>query len=200
MRRSARGALLALGLLTLAGPVSAADPYIVDLVRALREFGSRVGIPSFVIHDIGATYDKTFRRVWRDLEIAMDQGFGTRLGARVPTDPAWLDAQAAAMEAVMAKATGEDLDFDGPLDPSATCTEPPPWTPPPRPEGWRPTVRPWVRQLQEMLRVQGHYQDEVDGLFGPNTRAAVYRYQCAEGLPGEGLTRRTAARLGVTLP
>jgi hypothetical protein len=198
MRRPVRS--LALGLAALAAPAWAADPYVVDLVRALREWGGRIAIPVFVIHDIGHEHRKTFPRVWRDLEIAEGHGFGEGLGGPGTTDPTWLDRQARIMAARLAGIVPEVPTYVGEADLEETCVEPPLWTPPKRPKGWQPEPRAWVRELQKVLRDRGHYLEAVDGLFGPATRAAVYAYQCAEGLPGEGLTRRTAKALGVSLP
>lgn len=193
--RSRWGSALALAL-GLVGSARAADPYVVDLVRALREWGSRVGIPTFVVHDIAATHTKEFLRVWRDLGIAEGHGFGSPGVA----DAGLLDEQAALVAGALSAGEGAVTDPMARPDPDAKCTEPPAWTPPPRPRGWRPTPREWVRDLQRVLAAKGHYHEAVDGLFGPATRAAVYAYQCAEGLPGEGLTRDTAKALGVTLP
>lgn len=195
MRGSAPALGVALALALLASAAEAADPYVVDLARALREFGNRVGIPVFVIHDIGAKHHRQFLRVWRDLGIAQDHGFGSPVGEHFATDREWLDRQAAAMAAAM----GQELDAGRPGT-DAGCSQPPPWTPPRRPGGWQPTPRTWVRQLQQALKARGHYRDAVDGLFGPGTRAAVYDYQCHEGLPSEGVTRRAAAALGIALP
>jgi hypothetical protein len=43
-----------------------------------------------------------------------------------------------------------------------------------------------VRGLQQYLKMTGYYSDLVDGHFGPNTDAAVRRYQAAQGLVADG--------------
>ena len=40
-----------------------------------------------------------------------------------------------------------------------------------------------IANVQTALQQQGYYQGEVDGLLGPQTRAAVADYQRANGLP-----------------
>ena len=40
-----------------------------------------------------------------------------------------------------------------------------------------------IVSVQSALQEQGYYNDEVDGLIGPNTRAALSRYQRDHGLP-----------------
>ena len=40
-----------------------------------------------------------------------------------------------------------------------------------------------IVNVQSALQEQGYYNDEVDGLIGPNTRAALSRYQRDHGLP-----------------
>jgi hypothetical protein len=39
-----------------------------------------------------------------------------------------------------------------------------------------------VRHAQEVLKAQGLYTDRVDGIVGPNTRAALRQFQAREGL------------------
>jgi hypothetical protein len=40
-----------------------------------------------------------------------------------------------------------------------------------------------IANVQQALQEQGYYQDEVDGLIGPNTRAALRDFQRDNGLP-----------------
>lgn len=55
-----------------------------------------------------------------------------------------------------------------------------------------------VEKMQETLLNKGHYQGEVDGVFGLRTRASIRAYQKAENLPITGqVDTRTADRLGV---
>src|SRR5687768_11932989 len=43
-----------------------------------------------------------------------------------------------------------------------------------------------VRPLQQLLRARGHAV-AVDGIFGPNTEAAVKTFQAAKGLAADGI-------------
>ena len=43
-----------------------------------------------------------------------------------------------------------------------------------------------VSQIQSELARLGYYQGPIDGLYGAETRRAVYRYQQDVGLPGNG--------------
>ncbi len=55
-----------------------------------------------------------------------------------------------------------------------------------------------IKKLQESLRDKGHYSGQVDGVLGPQTRAAIRRYQKSENLPVTGrLDAQTAGKLGV---
>lgn len=57
-----------------------------------------------------------------------------------------------------------------------------------------------VRQLQQALKDRG-YDIAVDGRFGPNTEAAVRRFQAAQGLTVDGLAGpATQGRLRATAP
>jgi peptidoglycan hydrolase-like protein with peptidoglycan-binding domain len=40
-----------------------------------------------------------------------------------------------------------------------------------------------IANVQSALQEQGYYQDEVDGLIGPATRAALSDFQRDNGLP-----------------
>jgi peptidoglycan hydrolase-like protein with peptidoglycan-binding domain len=51
-----------------------------------------------------------------------------------------------------------------------------------------------VRCLQARLNALGYTAGPVDGSFGPMTRAAVVRFQRAEGLPVDGIVGRRTAR------
>jgi peptidoglycan hydrolase-like protein with peptidoglycan-binding domain len=55
-----------------------------------------------------------------------------------------------------------------------------------------------VRKVQETLRSDGYYHGLVDGLMGPQTRAAIRRYQESNHLAATGrLDAQTAGKLGV---
>ena len=49
--------------------------------------------------------------------------------------------------------------------------------------------------------LQGYYKGAIDGIPGPQTRAAITKYQKAQGLPQTGqMDTQTLARLGVSIP
>ena len=55
-----------------------------------------------------------------------------------------------------------------------------------------------TKKVQETLRDKGYYTGPVDGMMGPQTRAAIRQYQQAENLPVTGrLDGDTAGKLGV---
>jgi len=55
-----------------------------------------------------------------------------------------------------------------------------------------------IKKVQETLRDKGYYTAPVDGLMGPQTRAAIRQYQQSENLPVTGhLDGATAGKLGV---
>jgi peptidoglycan hydrolase-like protein with peptidoglycan-binding domain len=55
-----------------------------------------------------------------------------------------------------------------------------------------------VKKMQQILRDQGHYRGEVDGVSGLRTWASIRGFQKAENLPVTGqLDPQTAAKLGV---
>src|SRR5579875_3511843 len=57
------------------------------------------------------------------------------------------------------------------------------------------------RRVQAALHLLGYYGGAVDGIFGPQTRAAIRRYQHDAGVPQTGtLTPQQAARLLAGLP
>ncbi len=54
--------------------------------------------------------------------------------------------------------------------------------------------------VQTDLRTAGYYSDEIDGVYGPSTAAAVQQLQTANGLPPTGwVDRATAAALDTAL-
>ncbi len=56
-------------------------------------------------------------------------------------------------------------------------------------------------RVQEALMLQGYYKGAIDGIPGPQTRAAITKYQKAQGLPQTGqMDTQTLARLGVSIP
>jgi peptidoglycan hydrolase-like protein with peptidoglycan-binding domain len=55
-----------------------------------------------------------------------------------------------------------------------------------------------IKKVQEALREKGYYTAQVDGVLGPQTRAAIRQYQQSENLPATGrLDAQTAGKLGV---
>ena len=57
---------------------------------------------------------------------------------------------------------------------------------------------PFVREAQRALRDLGYHPGPIDGLFGPQTRMALEKYQLAEKLPVTGqLDAETMERLDV---
>ncbi len=56
----------------------------------------------------------------------------------------------------------------------------------PWPRGDRPLSRTDKQDLQRLLTARGHGTGGVDGIIGPNTRAAVRAYQRAAGLVADG--------------
>jgi len=55
-----------------------------------------------------------------------------------------------------------------------------------------------IKKVQETLRDKGYYTAPVDGIMGPQTRAAIRQYQQSENLPVTGhLDGETAGKLGV---
>jgi|GEM_PF-3930015 len=56
-------------------------------------------------------------------------------------------------------------------------------------------------RVQEALMRQGYYKGGVDGVSGPQTRAAIIEYQKAQGLPQTGrMDIQTLTRLGISIP
>lgn len=57
-----------------------------------------------------------------------------------------------------------------------------------------------VRTIQSRLKQWGYYKGNVDGIFGPQTEAAVKYFQRKNGLAVDGIVGpKTAAAIGVTL-
>jgi peptidoglycan hydrolase-like protein with peptidoglycan-binding domain len=55
-----------------------------------------------------------------------------------------------------------------------------------------------IKKVQESLRDKGYYHGNVDGISGPQTRAAILQYQKDENLHTTGrLDAKTAGKLGV---
>lgn len=55
-----------------------------------------------------------------------------------------------------------------------------------------------VRAIQEALKSKGHDPGPIDGVFGPQTEAALKSFQKAEKLPESGRSdAQTLAKLGV---
>jgi peptidoglycan hydrolase-like protein with peptidoglycan-binding domain len=56
-----------------------------------------------------------------------------------------------------------------------------------------------IRSVQQALNEKGYDAGAVDGLWGPNTKAALERFQQAQGIPqSSGLGDRTLTALGVS--
>jgi pyruvate/2-oxoglutarate dehydrogenase complex dihydrolipoamide acyltransferase (E2) component len=93
--------------------------------------------------------------------------------------------------------------------PTAASTSPPPpaipAAEPAAPAVGLPTEQQYSvldrRRVQAALRLLGYYKNAVDGVFGPQTRAAIRRYQHDAGVPETGtLTPDEANRLVAGLP
>ncbi len=55
-----------------------------------------------------------------------------------------------------------------------------------------------IMEVQKMLKGMGYYDDDVDGVIGPNTRKGVMQYQKAKGLPQTGvIDRKLLLHMGV---
>lgn len=55
-----------------------------------------------------------------------------------------------------------------------------------------------IRQVQQQLKDQGHDAGMVDGIMGPQTKAALRAYQQAQGMEASGkLDQPTMAALGI---
>jgi peptidoglycan hydrolase-like protein with peptidoglycan-binding domain len=63
--------------------------------------------------------------------------------------------------------------------------------------GWARLGPNQVEQVQQELKARGYYDGDVDGIAGPNTRAALQSYQKNEGINGPGPNRETLTALGV---
>lgn len=58
-----------------------------------------------------------------------------------------------------------------------------------------------VKTVQQKLKAWGYYSGEVDGIFGPQTTAAVKSFQRKNGLAVDGVVgRETYAALGMAAP
>jgi len=55
-----------------------------------------------------------------------------------------------------------------------------------------------IENVQKTLSNRGFYQGSIDGIVGPQTRAAIREYQSSEGLAVTGrLDEKTAGKMGV---
>jgi hypothetical protein len=55
----------------------------------------------------------------------------------------------------------------------------------------------FVATLQRALAARGDYAGEITGKIGPQTEAAIARYQARSGTGGTALSTESAARLGL---
>ncbi|MEZ0261010.1 MAG: peptidoglycan-binding protein [Alphaproteobacteria bacterium] len=70
------------------------------------------------------------------------------------------------------------------------------YTAPASQESLKPLARSDVKMIQQRLADRGHYNGQVDGLWGPRTTEAVGAFQAANGLPSDGkLTHATLDKL-----
>jgi peptidoglycan hydrolase-like protein with peptidoglycan-binding domain len=59
-------------------------------------------------------------------------------------------------------------------------------------------TREQVKKAQQALKDKGHYDGDVDGLMGPKTKAAMKKFQKAEGIQETGrLDAETMSKLGL---
>jgi len=81
--------------------------------------------------------------------------------------------------------------------PQPAPTPPPLTTVPPAEAGMSAADR---RQIQEALRRLDYYQGSMDSIFGPQTRAAIRRFQRRIGAETTGTLTAEQANLLVSIP
>ena len=57
-----------------------------------------------------------------------------------------------------------------------------------------------VRQVQQQLSDRGYKPGPIDGIIGPNTRAALQSFKQKEGIRGTDLDEATLKALGIAQP
>jgi peptidoglycan hydrolase-like protein with peptidoglycan-binding domain len=86
--------------------------------------------------------------------------------------------------------------------PFASVAQPKPVPHPPIPRAAKPPASQDANivKVQQALKEKGHDPGPVDGILGPNTRAALQAFQKSEGLDPSGrVDRGTLEKLGVQL-
>jgi len=59
-----------------------------------------------------------------------------------------------------------------------------------------PTIQLSPKQIQRALKNAGYYEGPIDGKIGPKTKAAIIKFQKANGLKADGIAgKRTSAEL-----
>lgn len=59
-----------------------------------------------------------------------------------------------------------------------------------------PVIQLSLKQIQRALKSAGFYQGSIDGKIGPKTKAAIIKFQKANGLKADGIVgKRTSAEL-----
>ena len=115
----------------------------------------------------------------------------------VPTPPAATDVELPAPQ------TSPAPTKPAPTPPAATSPAPEkePGTSTTLPKPSPQNLATMAVRVQEALMLQGYYKGAIDGIPGPQTRAAITEYQKAQGLPQTGrMDTQTLARLGISTP